>query len=316
MSNTLLSFFRKFLAKRDWRLAPAFCGLLAGTTVLLFSGCGQGSGDESVEEILERARVSMRIYQFRDGIDAYRQLLERVPDSSEMAQEAHFAIALAHWQKTPPSADTIQAGAKEFRFILDNAPKSSWAPAAAFNLARIEEIPDYGGDVVNTEEARRYYQLVLSEYPDSREATEAGLRYATSYLSDPDDREAIDTGLRFIEEWARDHSGDYLSEESWLILGEGRLLFNNDREGALEAFSKANREAITEYTTRKNLLWKMAVLADLLERYDEALSYYRELIRVAPRSTESTTSRLRVETLEAGGDIPPPVFSLGREPIE
>ncbi len=230
------------------------------------------------------------------AFDAYQTLLTRYPDTKNFDEAVARQILIANRYldarqlkilglELLPGAERAQG---MFEKILENAPQSKHAPVSQFNLGLAFERQGKSG------EARRAYQAVLDNHPDSSVADDALYQIAYIYMV---------TGFSGRSE---DLSAMVLARETF----EDFLLQYPNSEKAAQA-----RENLKRIGNRESGdIMAIARYYDRFKNYRAAAIYYNDVIRRQPDSKDAEIARDRVQVLRS--DLGDDALRVGAERAE
>jgi tetratricopeptide (TPR) repeat protein len=262
---------------------------------LLSAGCSWGTAPEAaLEKELARARLFLESLNFNDAGGVYRELVDRLAVDDPHWPEAAFGYASSLWHQTPPSQRAVAEATALFQRIAVEKPATEWAQAALLNLARIEMLRDFPGDVENPTGAIPILEeLVAGGSGFIRH--EALLRLVECHRMDFHDWASVETGLRRLRDWLDQYPDNPLASVMWEQVANMELLDFKREAAALEAFTEAAAIGFADPSRAGQLLWLMGELAREQRLFEQAARSYRQLIIEAPFSGRAYEARQMLE---------------------
>lgn len=269
--------------------------LLLAAILSIFCGF-LGAVERTIDEALQLATQGLSQFSFDvPQQKLFREVRSRAAPGSPQWQQATYGLAVCKQFQTPNQAESEMAEAL-FRELLSTSPDSRFAPRAVLSLGRIAELPDYHQDVIRLDEARTRYREVISRWNDQPIAGEAAFRLAASYTQTgkaDDSRQ----GIAVLHEWLTSHPSDPLAPSMWQWLGEVHFLHLQEPALALDCYLKADALGL-QWTSREGILWwRMAKLAEQVQRRDVAIVYYTKICTKAQTSGRAFESQLALGRL-------------------
>ena len=265
---------------------------------VIFSTLSAAAQDE-IDTLFDEATLELTYFNFDTAYSLFGELREQVgSESSELWQKATLGLALSAQSKTPATRDALAEAQALYQSLIDTAPKSAYAARALISLGRIAEIRDYGGDVIDLDAARDFYEQVLDGWPDAMVGDEAALRYADTYFQQFEDPDVVAEGVRFLEGWAEGRDNQMMAPVIWEVIANVKHDQLNDPAGALAAFLKADELGLAEPNAACTLYYRAANLAEnQVGDIDTAIRLYQKVIVEAPRSGRAFNAQLALEAL-------------------
>ena len=270
------------------------------------------AADERGERLLRDAATEMSFFNFeaaQSGFEAARNRAEG--PGSELWREATLGLALALQSRSPATPENVAAADGLYRELAEAAPGAPEAARALLQRGRIAEVRDFGGDAVDLEAARGFYQEVLDGWPEEDVADEAALRWADTLFQDYADEASVREGEAFLSEWVAGRPERPMAPVIHEVLGGIRIDHLGDVRGGVDALIAADEAGLVDPNAAGLVLWRIASLSDReLGDAETAVDYYRRVIVEAPRSGRAFSAQLALEDLrrrrpELGIEIPP-----------
>jgi outer membrane protein assembly factor BamD len=235
-----------------------------------------------IGQILERGG------DYKEAYAAYSDYTSKYPRGGEFDAviQAQFNIAkmfLDGRQKKflGSSFDTAQ---EMFEGIVKRAPFHRLAPLAQFNVGQAHEKQG------NPAQAMVAYQEVITRYPGDPVADDA--QYQIGYVQ-----------YRATQEGSQDQTSRARAREAF------EDFVNRYPSSEKTAQARENIKALSSTDVRQTL--DIAKFYDKTKNYKAAYVYYNEVIRIAPGTPESETSRKRIAELK--GLVGPDALRAGPE---
>ncbi len=252
---------------------------------------------------LDQAWQEVRYVNFRGAYPAFEKAQEQAVPGSDDWIEAALGLAVCLHHRLPDTAADKQEAAERYdELIAATAGRPVQALALLFR-ARLADQVDYFGDEPDPATALRLYDRILVDWPGTQLAHQAALYRAQLkiFAMDPATvREAIDE----LESWLKQHPGNGLAAQMWLLIGDARRYPLNEIEQAVAAFRQAEKVGLPETMALDAFYWKVANLAAQAGQRELAIEYYRHIISVIQRTRFAYESGLRLRQL---GVEPPPL---------
>lgn len=237
---------------------------------------------EAPEALRLRGVILLKQHRYQSAFRTFRMIIDRYPSypkylevvglEYETAQQLMMGKRHYFWGKIPGFKDRDSA-IKFFQEVVDQAPYSTYAPAALMNVARL------GIRLNQPEIAIESLEKVIDEYANSEYAPEAQLLLAKVYrnmVKGPDyDQRATEEAVNYYREFLILYPDSPLVEEAESGLAESKELL---------AASKFNMGSFY-YNDRQNPV--------------AAMMYYNEAISIAPDSKAAEMSRQEIERIKA-----------------
>jgi len=248
---------------------------------------------------LDAAANEAALFGFARGYELAYAALATAEPSSEEWQWAVFLAGVCAQQTSPPTPGMIERAGELYRLLLEKTPDSRYAPRAAMNLGRIEELIDYYGDRPDLGAARKWYQEVVERWADRSIAGEATLRIAGTHVQTFEGEE-VAKGIALLEAWLAEHPDDELASGMWQYLGDTYFFPLAGYERSLACYEEADRIGLLETGREGPIYWRMAVLADrFLKDRERAVIYYTRIIERTPTSGKAYEAQLALARLGA-----------------
>jgi tetratricopeptide (TPR) repeat protein len=232
---------------------------------------------------LQVAGEKLAIHDFGNAEKDFRSALEAWPEEAPGRERALYGLALCLWHRTPGTPALNREARELLARVARDFPGSEVAPLAQRSLARLLEVHDFPGDVMDLAAARAAYQDVIRRWPDHPAAAQAGLHLAGAYLREVTDPAAVAEGLRLLRAWIEAHPGHDLAPVAWEYLGSASDLVAHDSAAALEAYRAADALGFVVPSRASVTRWRMAQLAEECGRNEVAVDCYRKVIQLTPR---------------------------------
>lgn len=278
---------------------------------LLAGGC-HGGADRATDAALAKGMESLKMFDFNE---AYKQLSIAQPAISRDAEnwrDVTYAYALACWHKPPPRKDTTDQAVGLFNELLQTELDPEWQARVLLSLARIYEVNDYVGDVVELEKARELYREVIQANPDSPMAFEATLRLAQTYVQELDD-DSIAKGMALVRAQIERNPDSPWCAVANQYLGDLYFQNNGDIANALKCYQAAEKLGFAKDSGAHFYLWRMSKWASELGQQEEAVRLWIRIVEEYPRSPNGTLARdyvrAYVEQHPESGITPPELQS-------
>lgn len=284
--------------------------------------CSQSAAAEkSVDDLLKEATQGLSQFSLDWPQKLFVQVRERSERGSEQWQQATYGLATCRQFQALDRALTESAESL-FREVIEVSPTSRFAPRAILNLGRIAELADYHHDEIRLDEARTRYQQVIDGWKDDVIAGEATLRLAATYAQTGKIDDTLQ-GLAIINAWLDSHPAEPLAPTMWQWMGDIHFIFLQKPDKALDCYLKADALGM-QWSSREGVLWwRMAKLAEQVNRRDVAIIYYRKICTDAQTSGRAFESQLALGRLGisppeltafAAYQGPKPVIVVATEP--
>jgi tetratricopeptide (TPR) repeat protein len=293
-----------------FRLARLRAGWFGGApcalgVALLLGGCAPRpqAGAEAAEARVRRAAASLAIFDFPRALEEFDRALERAEPGSDWWEQARYGRAVALWHRTPGTSDAVAEAERVFQQLAREAEAPSLRLRSLRNLGRMAELHDFPGDAIDLSTARRYYEEVIRIAPDSSEADEVAVRLAGTYFHEFEDRERVAAGVRLLMEWVERRPQNPSAGAMWLLIGDLEREVLNRTPAALAAYQKADAAGLPDRTGAAAVYWRIAQVAESVQRADVAREYYRRIILEFPvtgRTWEARRALARLEKVEGG----------------
>lgn len=279
---------------------------LLALLVLVGDGCRQAAlSSAETEECLAEAVRLMSYYDFDNARELLRKHLPRMETDTPAWMRGQYLWAIANWQSVPGSPDRIENAVQALQTILDRHPRDPLMPLALRALGRIAEIEDFPGDPRDRETARRYYERIRQEWPESVVADEATLWLAGLHWQVSDQPGELAKGLQVLLDYLQEHPENQFAALMQEKLGETYWKQLHDAERALFHFQAADRLGWTNRNTISLNLQRMGQLAEELARWEVAAGYYARIIKDYPRDASVWLCRQKIRQLaEAHPGLP------------
>jgi tetratricopeptide (TPR) repeat protein len=250
---------------------------------VILSGCGGETTKEGgINRQLEAGARFLDSLNFNQAADIYELLYKDLEETDGRWPEAAFGYAVALWNRTPPSPESIGQAEEVFEQVSRAVPGTEWDRAARLNLARIHMLRDYPGDEEDPEAAIPILEALTRENGLLRH--EALVRLAECHRMRYDDDESLTAARDQLMSWLEQYPDNPLASLMWEQVGWLELEDLQDREAAVAAFERAAALGFADPSKKGMLLWTLAQL--LLEENEpqRAAVYFTRLIEEAPAS--------------------------------
>ena len=284
------------------RRRPALAVLLLVAQISVCAG-------EVTAPSLQAAGEKLAIHDFIQAEKDFRSALATWPEAAPGRERALYGLALCLWHRTPATPLLNREARELLAGLVRDYPESEVAPLAQRSLARLLEVNDFPGDVIDRAAARAAYQDVIQRWPEHPAAAQAGLHLAGAYLREVTDPVAVAEGLRLLRVWIAAHPGHELAPVAWEYLGSASDLLAHDSAAALEAYRAAEALGFVVPSRASVTRWRMAQLAEQAGQNDVAVDCYRKVIQLTPRGgrahdAQKALRRLAQQNPDLAIDIP------------
>lgn len=284
-----------FLRRRSRALGIFPACVFIGIFLMALFGCGKKSLTTAEDAaVIERAEELLALYDFDEAYNLLTPHLELLEVGTQEWARALYLHSMAGWQSLPPSRGRVEEARGGFLLLAQTAPGSAFAPMALRNLGRMEELRTHPGDIMNAENARRFYERVLDGWPGSLVAHEAAARLAGTYIQDVLNMESVKKGDALLVDYLSKYPENELAGLMWEYVAETRFLILEDKQGALEALLKADKAGWTDPNKTLTNLWRLANLAEELSELEIAVNTYQRVIAEHTRGGRSWEARNRL----------------------
>jgi tetratricopeptide (TPR) repeat protein len=214
--------------------------------------------------------------------EAYQKALRQYEKLiNELGDITQAAIVVNYLALTYGSQGSWNIAAEKWEYILETYEESPLIPTTLMMLGEV-----YADRLDEKQKAIEKYNTVVTEYPDSDLAKQAGLKLLQLYFFTEEYEKAREWCLKIIEE----------QENNPQVASEARLLMarTHQKEGNWEEAEKGYDLVVEQYSGSAAALRVPIIKAkhyqdnermDLADRiYDSALTQYREIIAEDPSS--------------------------------
>ncbi len=247
---------------------------------------------ERYKEELQQGWVFFKQSQIDRAIEAFKQILEQ-PDATEKDRtQALFGLGLSYrFDRPVPQKGEARS---VFQKLRQNYPTHPLAPWALMELGSLEHQRVSGGE----EEARRYFQRVVDEYPESLAIHEAVLSIVNTYLYETTQasaRKAMDILEAHLKAYPNNPLNTVMhfrADYTWSDI----LL---DYEKALpHALALAEQKMSDPFRWSRHY-WHVASIYHLrLKQPEKAIPWYQSIIEETPESPHVFAAKQMVQQLK------------------
>lgn len=258
---------------------------------LIFSGCNaqDRSGDGELSAY-EKGLAALEMFDFGEAYDQLSIAQRELSPSDENWLDATYAYALASWHRPPPRAETINQAEGLFNELLAADISDDWKTRVKLSLARIYEVNDYPGDIVELDKARALYRDVVETHPTGEFGYQSSLRLAQTYIQQLDTSSILE-GIKIIEEQIERDPDSNWANIAYQYLGDTYYFGMADPTKALEYYLIAEELGFSNDSSTHFFLWRMAEWANELGEEREAVRLWTRIVNEFPRSAYGTLSR-------------------------
>lgn len=291
---------------------------LLGMLVMVLAGCGGPGADlEDMEADMRLAESHLEALDFDRAERIYSGYYGILDTAHPNWLPIAYGYAVSSWSKAPATATSVDRAKELFGRIVETAPSSGFAMAAAIALARIDMLQDYAGDTLDAPSARRYLKPVMEQAGHPVLRHEAALRYAEALLMELEDPDHAVNGVAFLEDWLSSYPDNPYASIMWELLYDA-LLHDLDRpDDALAALDKAVESGLVNTATVGIVYYRIASLALDTGNYPLAVEYFRRTLTEWPSKgriweAEQALKHIRDTVPGYAGMEIPPSNRLGR----
>ncbi len=288
--------------------APAVCCTATSLGIAVLVGADEQT---DVAATLAQAVEAIVRHDFDSGDTLFRSVARHAEQGSETWAQAVFGQAVCAHQASPATRERVNEAARLYELLFSTSPDSKYSAAAMIALARLHELLDYSGDVIDDEAARRLYKAVLDNWPDHEIAHEAMLRLADSHIRDFENESSVGMGVQMLEQWLVQHPDNPLAWVYCEYLGEVQMSRGN-LELALSYLLRADELGLNAVRVGY-IYWLLGQLGEELGRMEVAIKYYRKLVIESPRGGRSYDAYLALQRIRR--ERPDLTFEIPEVPL-
>ncbi|MGF1679569.1 MAG: tetratricopeptide repeat protein [Candidatus Methylacidiphilales bacterium] len=286
-----------------------FCSkeLLAWACVFLtltgLISCGTQHDATRLEAEVQEALEALKTFDYAKTEHLLQKNVSHLDKASPLRVEAHYALALSKWHRTPPKREATEQARSILVSLLKEPLDPQLKGQLQLDIARIDEVVDYPGDQPRIDDARVVYRELMQTHRDDI-GFQAAMRLANSYAKHAD-TQGLEEAVRILNSYLKD-CPDLPEWKSMAYMYLGRLYGGplNKPGEALDVLQKAHQLGFITTSREDESLWRMAQWAEKAGRQNESLPYYRIIIKEKPRSQFQTLARIRYEAI-SGQTIDP-----------
>ena len=296
MNFSPLTCYQSSLASLSRTTATA---MLAVSLILTSLGCSQSSKESQVskQDTLEAGLAALRVFDFEQSYEIFQQLNASVQKDEEMWPLVTYSFGVSAWLKTPTTADGVAEAVRLLDLLSKEKPKSIYTASALLDLGRITEISNFRGDTTDVVTARRYYERVRAEFPNTEMAIRATLFLAQTYvqtLSPADIHKAIDLLDACIQEPANAAWVGLIAQYIGVLYEQ----YLDHPKKAIDPYMQAAQAGLARHADTDSVLWHIGVLAERAGRDQLAAKAYSQIISDFPRTVYRSVSQERLEQIQ------------------
>jgi outer membrane protein assembly factor BamD (BamD/ComL family) len=274
--------------------------LLFALGLLLSIGCSKKeefSDHASDESAISTGLAALRAFDLIHSYETFEQLHGSLAVTDENWALVTYSYAISAWLKTPTTASNVALSVSLLESLTEQYPHSIYTASALIDLGRIAEIADFRGDPTDVHTARRYYQRVIEEFPNSDMSIRATLFLAQTYAQ-TFKIEDINKAIELLENCMAEQTDD-----RWMgILGQyiGELYENylHQPNNAIDPLLIATEAGLPRKADMDSVLWRTGVLAQNAGRDLLAARIFNQIIQDYPRTVFKGVSQRRLEQLQ------------------
>ncbi|QHI68041.1 tetratricopeptide repeat protein [Tichowtungia aerotolerans] len=265
------------------------------STLLLAAFACQGAS-------LDKAWDEVEYVNYRGAYPLFEQEFRNTPESSE----ALFGMALCLHYRQPDVAGDKAEAERLYKQLIDQTAEAPgpWRLPAMLNLAQLYGQIDYISDTRRPEKAIELYDQILDEFPDSPLATQALLYRSSLELDEMNPEKARDTAAR-LRRRAEARPDDPYLYNLWRMVAMASEHPLNQPAEAIDAYRKAEQAGLPPNSRKDILFWRIANLAERINRNDLAIHYYRKIAEELKHTNFAYEASLRLAALEAQTEVAP-----------
>lgn len=273
--------------------------MLALPLILSSLGCSQPSEESQVskQDTLEAGLAALRVFDFEQSYETFQQLSASVQKEDEMWPLVTYSHAISAWLKTPTTAEGVAEAVRLLDLLSQEKPKSTYTASALLDLGRITEISNFRGDTPDVVTARRYYERVRTEFPNSEMAIRATLFLAQTYaqtLNPADIHKAIDLLDACLQDPANAAWVGLIAQYVGVLYEQ----YLDQPQKAIDPYMQAAQAGLARHADTDSVLWHIGVLAQRAGRDQLAAQAYAQIIRDYPRTVYRSVSQERLEQIQ------------------
>lgn len=274
------------------------CSMIAAvavSTALAFA-------DDAAKTPIEAARQSIADLEWATAIKLYTPIRDSAAPASAEWSEATFCLATAYHQVQPPDSGTIGQADSLYKQLAEQSKDERYVARGLLGRGRILELQDYGGDKIDLDGARKFYEEVMTKYEGKPIAAEAALRAGASLVMafDTPDFVKVRQGVDLIEKWVTAHPSDPMANIMWQYLGDSYFKPLGDYKNSLRCYEMVDKLGWADQGNQGVWYWRAAVMSEQkLKDYPSAIKYYTKIIKETPNSGKAYEALIALKRLGA-----------------
>jgi len=219
--------------------------------------------------------------KFAEAIEAYKNIIRLYNQDTELAEKCEYEIADCYYR-----LGNEKEAMTRFKMLRTKYPDSNLTPEIIWWLG------EYYYRRNDLELARRYFASLIQDFPKSALLPNAYYVLASTYQEDSQYQQAIDNFKKVIGLGKTD-----LSAQAAIAIAD--LYVKEDKTDLALATYK---EVVKKFSNLADLVYpKMADIYRNLGNYDEALTFYRKSLELAPVKEMPNIQFNVAQTLQAQG---------------
>jgi hypothetical protein len=266
----------------------------AAAALMLVAGAAATADPNPAERAWEEA--SLLLYT-----PAHRSFAALNRDHATAAPETRFGEAVTLLNVQPKTSANIERAAQLLTALRSEQPTEDLGLAAAYLLARIEQIHRLQPDRTR---ALALYDELAAAHPDHPYGQRALLKALLLRLYEVTEPEEKHRRLRAADALAAQLTEPHLRSEYHQLMATAGVRFGMPAEWRLPHLLAADELGIVRLADRRNNLLAIAEAARAVGQRELALTYYQRFIGEALRDEKRAYALRRYEAYRDGREVP------------
>ncbi len=253
------------------------------------------------ETQLDSVRAEISYLNYKKAAKLAEQIRKKTKPGSDEWIESTFALAVSLHQSQPDIKSEKQRAGKLYDKLIEVSAEKSIQVKAMLLRAKLADQIDYLNDEIDKAKARKLYNRIIKECPESRLKHVAALNKAQLDIFSSDEKD-FQRGMKFMKSWLEKYPTNMLASLQWQLLGTAYYRNIDEPLKAMEVYLKAEAVGLPPLTQLDSYYWMVAGLASKGGNTNIAIKYFKKIITDIKSSGFAFESQIRLK--ELGVDPP------------